>query len=32
LCAPDVKAGLDLNRIRGSLERMIDQRQKRGDG
>jgi hypothetical protein len=26
-----LKAGLDLNRIRGTLERMIDQRQKRGD-
>jgi arylsulfatase len=27
-----LKAGLDLNRIRGNLERMIEQRQKRGDG
>jgi hypothetical protein len=26
-----LKAGLDLNRIRGNLERMIEQHQKRGD-
>jgi hypothetical protein len=26
-----LKAGLDLNRIRGNLERMIDQHQKRRD-
>ena len=30
-CQKDaLKAGLDLNRIRGALERMIEQRQKRG--
>ncbi len=27
-----LKAGLDLNRIRGAVERMVDQRQKRGGG